>query len=109
MYHSGSQTFLKFRLCGLQEFFSIIHGALFLSINFHAKSSEKQKKGHHFRRCPIFHAKSREEEQKRSSRPQMSNQAQFNGMIYQNSAHTRPLCGPPKAASRTFRGPRFPV
>ena len=55
---SGSQTFLKFQLCSPQRFFSTTHGPLFLSINFHAKSNE---------------------EQKRSLPPQMSNQAQFNG------------------------------
>ena len=36
--------FLIFRLCGSQRFFFIIHGPLFLSINFHAKSSKEQKK-----------------------------------------------------------------
>ena len=62
---NGSHTFLTFQLRGPQRFFSITYGALFSSINFHAKSSE---------------------EQERSSRPHMFNQAQLNGMIYQKSA-----------------------
>ena len=65
VYPSGSQTFLKFRLCRPQKFFSITHGPLFLSINFPKKSREEPKeKSHHVHRCPIFHAKSSEEQKK---------------------------------------------
>ena len=54
---SGFQTFLKFRLCGPQRFISM-------------------------QNLKIWRAKKK----KRSSRPQMSNQALFNHIIYQKSA-----------------------
>ena len=41
---SGSQTFFKTSTLRSLKIFSITHGPIFFSINFHAKSSEEQKK-----------------------------------------------------------------
>ena len=77
--------FVKFRICGPQRFFSITHGPLFL--NFHAKSSEEQKKkGHHVPRCPIRH-----------------------NSMERFIRNPRPLCGPPETlcGHQEDRGPQF--
>ena len=85
LYYNGSHTFLKFRRCVLQNFFN--HSRiLFLSINFHAKPSEKQKKDYPVRRCLIKH-----------------------NLMRRFIRKPRPLGGPPEITSQTQRRPQSSV
>ena len=61
---------------------------------FSTQNHVKSKKGHLVRRFPIFPRKTKRRAKKRSSRPQMSNQAQFRGTIYQKSTTSSRCPGP---------------
>ena len=85
MSYQWFSNFFKISTLRFPKIFSINYGPLFFKIS--SQNQVQKKKRHYVRRNVQFYMQNQVKSKKdeRLSHPQMSNQAQFKGMIYQKS------------------------